>query len=425
MVKILANPSTITGKIIAPSSKSYTHRALAVGLLSKGKSTINNPLTSLDTNATIESCIALGAEIEQTESRINIKSEGTPIAPKEEIDVKNSGTTIRLMTSIAALAKEGEIVLSGDSSIIKRPIAPLLESLKDLGVDCTAMNGNPPVTIKARGIKGGMATIDGSKSSQFISSLLIACPKAEKSTIIKTKGEIVSEPYIQATKVVVEKFGTKIEQKNNAFHIKKTDYIPTTINIPSDYSSIAFLLAAGAITEGDLKIEINNENNFPQADSEIIKIMTKMNIKTELEKNRITVKNSENILGGEFNLSKCPDLLPVVSILAMKAKTSTKITGVAHARFKETDRLSVLNEELSKAGAKISEREDGLILNPPKNIKKCNFNSHKDHRMFMAFCIMGLASKESCIVEGVESVAVSYPNFIKDMKSLSADIEVE
>ena len=147
MVKILANPSTITGKIIAPSSKSYTHRALAVGLLSKGKSTINNPLTSLDTNATIESCIALGAEIEQTGSRITIKSEGTPIAPKEEIDVKNSGTTIRLMTSIAALAKEGEIVLSGDSSIIKRPIAPLLESLKDLGADCTAMNGNPPVTI--------------------------------------------------------------------------------------------------------------------------------------------------------------------------------------------------------------------------------------------------------------------------------------
>lgn len=425
MVKAFVNPSTITGRMIAPSSKSYTHRALTVGLLSKGKSTINNPLISLDTIATIQSCVALGAKIEQTESRINIESEGIPIAPKEEIDVKNSGTTIRLMTSIAALAKEGEITLSGDSSIRKRPMSPLLDSLRDLGVNCTSTNGNPPITIKAKGIRGGNTTIDGSKSSQFISSLLIACPKAAESTIIKTKGKIVSEPYIQATKIIVEKFGTKIKQKDNVFYVKKTDYIPTTINIPSDYSSIAFLLAAAAITKGNLKIEINNEDNFPQADSEIINILTKMNIMIELGKNHITVKNSENIVGGEFNLSKCPDLLPVVSILAIKAKTSTEITGVKHARFKETNRLSVLNTELSKTGAKINEFDDGLVINPPKSIKGCNFNSHKDHRMFMAFCIIGLASKEGCIIEDAESVAISYPNFINDIKNLSAEIEVK
>jgi len=150
-----------------------------------------------------------------------------------------------------------------------------------------------------------------------------------------------------------------------------------------------------------------------------------MNIMIELGKNHITVKNSENIVGGEFNLSKCPDLLPVVSILAIKAKTSTEITGVKHARFKETNRLSVLNTELSKTGAKINEFDDGLVINPPKSIKGCNFNSHKDHRMFMAFCIIGLASKEGCIIEDAESVAISYPNFINDIKNLSAEIEVK
>ena len=166
--------------------------------------------------------------------------------------------------------------------------------------------------------------------------------------------------------------------------------------------------------------------DLPQADKAIINILKKMGVDVQYDSRDgiISVTSNGELNGGNFDLSNSPDLLPVVVALALKAKEPVEINGVAHVRYKETDRLKVLALELSKTGAKVDEKEDGLIVHPSTSIDSCTLNSHNDHRMFMTFCLVGLASKNGCIIEGAESVDVSYPNFITDMHSLSARIEV-
>lgn len=424
MVSVEVKRSSINGSVKCPPSKSYTHRAIAIASLAIGESIVTNPLLARDTIATIDACKILGSSLKQNDNTIKIIGKNKFDAAEREINAENSGTTIRIATAMSALVQSGKTTLTGDESLRKRPMQPLLDALKQLGVDCySKTNGTPPVVVKGGGIRGGHTQIIGDVSSQFISALLISCIYADKDVEIDVGGEQVSKPYIDATLATMEKFGVKIENNYYThYNVKQQQYKPTRFDVPSDFSSAAMMLAAGAIAGVVTVSGLNFE--LPQADAKIVDILHDMGVSVKMSRAQgvISVSAPEKLEGDDFNLNNTPDLLPVVSILALKAKGKVRIRGVAHTRVKETDRIANIAKELKKFGADIEEFEDGLSIKVSEKLKNARLDAYNDHRLFMAFCIASLLT-DKCIIDGLESVDVSYPNFVDDLRKLGASIQ--
>jgi 3-phosphoshikimate 1-carboxyvinyltransferase len=484
LVEIVVKKSQLSGRISCPPSKSYSHRAIVISSLSNGVSNLENVLLSRDTIATINCCKMLGISVEsasindkqkstnnQLNSSLNavgnlkVSSIGGRVGfdtPEDILNAENSGTTIRLLTSMCSFVNAGFTVLTGDKSLRKRPMGDLTRSLNQLGVECfsSKISDTPPLIVKGGGMKGGEAIVNGQISSQFISSLLLSGIYAKRHVTIKILGEQVSKPYITSTISIMEKFGIEIKigkngsTKNNELMYNSVhptnnssiysnfrdmdkqnnpvtefydvpnekDYLSTDFRVPGDFSTAALLLSTAILTDGELTID-NLDFSLPQGDSNIINILKTMGADIIEDKNKGTIKVTGTKLldGGEFDLKDTPDLLPVVSILSLKCKNSVKITGISHARYKETDRVANIATQLVKFGADIKENFDSITIYPPKKIKSTMINSFDDHRLFMAFSIASLATEES-IIHGAESVDVSYPHFVSDLKKLGAKI---
>jgi len=426
MVSIIVRKSKISGSVRCPSSKSYSHRAIAIASLAERQSTITNALLARDTLATLAGCRALGAEIKHEGTTVQVKGKHSFDPPENVVNAENSGTTIRIMTAMSGLVKSGYTVLTGDESLRKRPMQPILDALSQLGVEAhsTRSNGTPPLIVKGGGIKGGTTIVDGSISSQFISGLLISGIYADSEIMMRIKGDLVSKPYVNATLATMKSFGVSVDHTPDMleYHIRKAEYRGTRFDVPSDFSTAALILSAGALVGEKLKVKGLNFS-LPQGDSQIVEIMQKMGckVKADKAKGEVVVQGTAALEGGDFNLADTPDLLPVVSMLALKAKDKVTITGVAHARVKETDRVANIAQELVKFGARIKEFHDGLAITAPKVLKGASLEAYNDHRLFMAFTIAAMLTEKS-IVAGAESVDVSYPNFISDMKDLGARV---
>ena len=409
----------ISGKIVCPSNKSYTHRAIFLASLTKGESTIENILHSADTKATIEACKKFGAKINENGNNLVINSDSSIHA--STIDAANSGTTIRIATAIASLA-DGKSTLSGDASLNQRPMKPLLDALESIGAKCSSNDGKPPVEVSGI-IKGGELSILGNISSQFISALMIAAPLSQNGIILNIEGDLVSKPYLDATISIMKKFGVdvKTEIPYKKYSINNQTYNSSSVTIPSDFSSLALLLSASVLIGDNLQIEATL-NDLPQGDEYFIEILKKLGADVDINGNIITVKSPEKLDGGKFDLSNTPDLLPPLSILTLKTTNPIEIFNVKHARYKETDRIAILARELQKLGIKVEEKEDGLILHSSDELNGANLNSENDHRLFMTFCIAGMYVG-NCIVSDAESVNVSYPNFIDDVNAIGGKIK--
>ena len=412
--------STISGRIVCPSNKSYTHRAIFLASMADGKSMIKNILKSGDTNATVNACRNFGVEIKEIGNNMAVKSTGELKLQNNTIDAANSGTTIRIVTAISALLDD-EIVLTGDSSLKKRPMQPLLDALGSLGAKCNSSAGKPPITVSGR-IKGGKVTISGNISSQFISAMMIIAPKLENGILLNIKGKLVSKPYVDATIISMKKFGVNVrtEIPYKKYVIPSQNYKSTAFTVPSDFSSLALLLSASVLVGENLTIEISL-GDMPQADEAIIDILEILGVIVTLDKNTIKIKSPKKLNGGKFDLSNSPDLIPAIAILALKASKPIEIFNVKHARYKETDRIAILARELSKLGIKVVEKNDGLILRNTGSLTGGNLNSENDHRLFMAFCIAGMYV-DNCTISDPESVEISYPNFISEMKRIGCKI---
>ena len=412
--------SQLNGEIICPPSKSYTHRSIFLAALSDGKSIVKNSLYSSDTRATIDACKTFGVDVHESGDVISIDNSINLEGQGGIIDVVNSGTTIRIATAIAAISPN-KTILSGDSSIKKRPMKPLLDSLESLGAKCISDDGKPPITVSGR-IRGGEVKIMGDVSSQFVSALLIIAPRLQNGLEINIEGNIVSKPYIDSTIASMEKFGIKLvtEEKYKKYKIKPQVYKPTEFSVPSDFSNLALLLAAIVLVGNNVSIRISM-GDLPQGDELFIDILEKMGVIVTLQNNMITVKTPVKLDGGKFDLGNTPDLLPPLAILVLKSQNPIWIYNVAHARFKETDRIKIIAREIKKIGVRVEEKDDGIILYPPENIKSAKLESENDHRLFMAFCICGMYIG-SCEVSNPESVEVSYPNFISDITKIGGKI---
>lgn len=410
--------SKISGTLVCPPNKSYTHRAIFLASLADGKSTIKNVLYSRDTNATISACKSFGATIIQDNSNLIVNGI-KKIKSSSEIDASNSGTTIRIAAAIAALG-EGKTMLSGDESLRQRPMQPILDALESIGAKCSSKNGKPPLAITGKVI-GGEVTILGNISSQFVSALMLMSPLTEKGLVLNVDGDLVSKPYLDATIAIMKKFGVTVKNiksyKNYA--VSQQKYKPTTFIVPSDFSSLAMLLSASILVGDNITIKTTIDE-LPQADRAIFDILKKLGATVNIEKDMVSVQ-AQNLNGGKFDLSDSPDLLPPLAILSLKSSKPIHIFNVKHARYKETDRIAILARELKKLGIKVEEKEDGLILELTSKLHSADLNSENDHRLFMAFCIAGMYVG-NCTVSDPESVDVSYPDFISDFKKVGGKI---
>lgn len=420
-MKCKVDKSRLSGVISCPPNKSYSHRAIFLASLANGKSILRNVLLSRDTLATVNACKVFGAKIEINGSTVTVESTGEIIPQSHDIDASNSGTTIRISAALSSLS-DYTITLTGDHSLQKRPMQPLLDALEQLGVHCTSKDGKPPVTITGKAI-GGTTHISGSISSQFISALLIAGPKMKNGLTLEIDGALVSKPYLDSTIATMKKFGGTVNTISpyKKYHVPNQEYKPNDFVVPSDFSSMALLFSAAVLLGEDMSIEASI-GDLPQGDREILSYLEKLGVKINIG-DKITIISPSLLNGGRFDLSNNPDLLPPMAILALKTSKPIEIYNVKHARFKETDRIAILAKELVKIGVGVTEKEDGLILEAPKIIKSAELDSSEDHRLFMALSIAGMFVG-NCTVTDPDSVDVSYPTFVEDMKKIGAKILV-
>ncbi|MCD6248550.1 MAG: 3-phosphoshikimate 1-carboxyvinyltransferase [Hadesarchaea archaeon] len=426
MAQIRIRPSKLGGEIEAQPSKSYTHRALCIGLLADGESGISGPLQSLDTEATVRALEILGGDLEKEDKVWRVTGTGGRITPRGKIiNVMNSGTTLRFMSAIAALSPK-PVTLTGDESILTRPMGPLIKALRNLGARavCRGGKGRPPVTVGG-GIRGGETQITGAISSQFISALLLACPYASEDVSISVEEEPRSKPYILMTLEILKLAGGKISRNRDLteFDIPGGQiFNPIDYAVPGDFSSASFILGGAALTGSSVRVRGLDVNDV-QGDKKILTFLEEFGAEVKVKRKTIEVSGTGELYGIEADCGDTPDLVPVLAVLGAAAEGRTILTNMPHLRFKEVDRLRALSVELKKLGARVREREDELQIWGTRQLRGGKFNSYGDHRMAMALAMAGLAAKGETVVEGAECISVSYPNFVKDMQGLGANIE--
>ena len=437
MILKVKNISQIGGVVKAPPSKSYSHRAVILASLAKGTSKLYDMLYSEDTLASIRVCEALGAKINRTDECLEVIGTGGKLHNSCEapIDLANSGTTLRLMTSVSALS-DNEVILTGDDSLKTRPMGLLMGALQPLGVETESLNDNDkaPILIKP-GYFGGETNIYGNVSSQFISSILISSPLSERGVTLYVLPEFKSRPYVNMTLDIMRKFGVKtlkgyyLKHANcdkehqscriDEFKVTKQNYAACDYTVEGDYSSASYLLALIAINGGKAKIQ-NLFRNSKQGDKYILDILQAMGAKVIRGDDYVEIGSNGELKAIDVDLSNAPDLLITVAVLAAMAEGTTNITGVAHARVKETDRIDTTCRELEKLGCKVIEREDGMSITG--GVTSGVVDSHGDHRLAMAFSLIGL--KHDIKITNGEVFDVSFPNFIESMAQLGFELEL-
>ncbi|MDG6922266.1 MAG: 3-phosphoshikimate 1-carboxyvinyltransferase [Nitrososphaerota archaeon] len=439
---IAGRPKRFRGKLRLPPSKSYLHRALFIASLGSGSSEITNCGTTFseDILATMDVLRAFGTKIERA-SRANgaLKvTPGTTKRPSIRIFARASGTTARFAIAYAALSK-GKVILSGDETLSRRPMQSIFESLAELGVRCSYENevGKLPVLINGGGIKGGDCSVDGSISSQFISSLLISCTRARSDCLIRIKDptKLVSKPYIDATLAVLSHFGLVVEPLMSeasyaGFRIIGNQVAkPSKLAIPGDMSSAAAIIGTTLAADGSSDLQGINES-FPQSDAAFIPIAERFGALIQERQSHLSVKSKRTKSRDlEFDLKESPDIVPVVAGLAAALGRRVKISNVGHLRFKESDRLSVLSRELRKLGVKTRETQTTLAILDSNNDSRGTqwdivIDPAKDHRMLMALTIAGLSGRYGKIlIRDPDCVRKSYPTFVRDMQKMCGEKE--
>ena len=404
----------LKGTVSPPPSKSHTHRAIILAALSGGTCRIDSPLLSFDTRATMDAVRALGADVEEHGDHIIVKG-GDIHAPERPIDVANSGTTLRLMTGICSLFGS-ETVLTGDASIRKRPMGPLLESLSAAGVACSSENGKPPVRVKGP-VTGSRLTIDGSVSSQFVSSLLMMSPLTGKEMEVRITGDLVSKPYIDITLALMKRFGVSAKEVSEGlYRIEPGNYIPADYTVPADFSSAAFPLVAGAL--GGSVTARGLDLSDAQGDSKVIDILRDTGAEIKIDGDKVTCTRRGRPKAAEIDMGDIPDLFPVIAVLLSTAEGTSRLYGAPHLRFKESDRIALTEKMLKTLGADITATDDGCIIRGVPRLRGGRIEHEGDHRMFMAGAVASLVSDGPVSMEDDGCWNVSYPGFPEQMRDV-------
>ncbi len=421
-MRFRATPSKVSGRIAASPSKSYTHRAILLAALSGGPSRIGRPLLADDTEATVDGVRAFGAEVARRDGDLVVASKGLR-PPSGTVDARNSGTTLRLLAGVAATL-DGSTTLTGDASLRKRPMGPLLDALEALGARARSLGGRglPPVEI-AGPLVGGSASIPGSVSSQFISSLLVASPLARGSTRLRVLPPLRSEPYVEVTRDLMAQFGAEVTRTEEGYETAGGQgYRATDVEVPGDYSSAAFPLVAAALTDGDVTVDGLHPES-PQGDRGLLDVLRSFGASVEVAHDAVRVRGGP-LRGQRVDVGNTPDLFPVLAVLATQSEGPSRFVNGEHLRLKESDRIETTVALLKAMGADVEPTRDGCVVRGSTRLREAFVESHGDHRILMAAAVAGLVADGPVDISEPSCYRISYPSFLEDLRSLGAAFEV-
>lgn len=412
-MKKIITPSSYKGSLHAPPSKSFMQRAIAIALLANGRTTLTNPCISEDCIAALEMAKNLGAIIKLHDNKVSIQK--TIEITNNTLHAGESGLGIRCFIPVSALFSDN-IIFTGSGSLKTRPLTMLEAPLKALGAKVSTHNGYLPVNIQGP-IKGGSIHVDGSISSQVLTGLLIALPKAINNSVVSVHN-LLSIPYIDMTLQIIKDFGVNIINEDyRTFTIEGNQtYTGRTYEIEGDWSGIAFHLVGGAI-RGPVKITGINQNSM-QADKVILEALKRAGADVTISANSIIVSNNK-LKAFTFDATHCPDLFPPLSNLAASCTGTSIIKGISRLTHKESNRAMVLKEVWGKLGIQIELINDEMHIKGGE-ILGGKIDSHNDHRIAMMGAIAVLNAKNTIEITNAEAVSKSYPLFFEDFEKLKA-----
>jgi len=405
-------PGPVSGRLRAPASKSHAQRVLIAAALAEGTSRILNPGHSDDVRACLRVIQALGAQVEDRGDELLIRGGGTPA--HDVLDCGESGFCLRSTSAVAALF-DRRLTLEGHGSLATRPVDMVVDALRQFGVSVETRGGCPPVLIQGP-LKGGRAVVDGSSSSQFLSGLLLALPRAQGDSEIEVKN-LRSGPYVQMTLDVLKAFGLQAEASADLSRFRipgRQAYRAATVDVEGDWSGAAFLLVAGAIA-GDVQVE-GLLPDSSQADRAILAALEAAGAKPVWAEGIVRVRHTE-LRAFEFDATDCPDLFPPLAALACHCVGTTRILGAERLKHKESDRATVLVKELGGLGIDIRVEGDTMSITGGP-LRGNTVDSHNDHRIAMAGAVVALRSRQGALIEGEGCVAKSYPEFFEHLQQL-------
>jgi len=410
----------IDATVNIPGSKSLTQRALIIASLAEGTSRIHHALVSEDTQYLIAALRLFGVGITVHDDTMIVENRTTRLRnPGARIYLGNNGTSLRFLTSLAACA-EGEVCIDGGPRLRERPVGPVMEALKKLGIRCRSLGieGYPPVIIEGGTIGGGRVTFRDTQSSQYVSSLLIVAPRATDDVTIELVGNIASRPYIDMTIDVMNRFGVEVERYGESEYMVQAPqaYRGQAYTVETDLSNASYFFLAAALCRGRVRVPDIDPRTI-QGDRGVLNIIEQMGASVTAGESGIDIVGTEPV-GGDmvFDMSSMPDMVPTVAVLAAYRKGRTVITNVAHLRIKECDRIAAVVTELTRMGIAAEEREDGLSVTggTPQGVR---IETYEDHRIAMAFAMAGLVTEGMEITDRT-CVNKSFPRFWDTLNQL-------
>ena len=416
-MKQIKTIDNLDASVSIPGSKSITHRYLIMAALAEGRSWLGNGLWCDDTRYTATALERLGAQIRHSPKAIEVIGTGGVLnCPSEPIYLENAGTSMRLLTAVACLGR-GSCVLVGNERLHTRPMQELLEALQPLGgvVESLQEKGYPPVRIRGSGLKGGSTMVNASRSSQFVSAILLVAPYATKPVEIAVQG-LVSKPYVDVTLDGMSKFGVNAcwLDKNNLRVKAPGRYLAGSYHVEGDCSSASYFWAAAAISRGKV-LTRNILHETRQGDLAFLDILCQMGCRAEWHDHGVTLYGGK-LRSVEVDMKDMPDMVPTLAVTAAFAQGTTVISNVGHLRIKESDRLRAIAEELEKMNVQVKEEEDRLAIRggtPRGALIAC----HNDHRIAMSFAVAGLVAEGVCIDDEL-CVNKSFPQFWETFEQL-------
>ncbi|NUN98134.1 MAG: 3-phosphoshikimate 1-carboxyvinyltransferase, partial [Candidatus Omnitrophica bacterium] len=380
-------------EISLPGSKSYTNRALLLAALADGESTLTNALFSDDTERMVECLNALGIRVEADRAGkvLKVRGQGVPtVSPSEPLYCGNAGTAIRFLAPFCAFGP-GEVILTGNERMRQRPIRDLLDGIRQVGGEAVDLEGTgcPPIRVKGGGLSGGLCRIEGSRSSQYFSALLLSAARMEQGLTLAVEGELVSKPYIDMTLSILERFGVyAANSEYRRLHVppgqepKAIDY-----EVEGDASAASYFLAAAAVTGKTVRVGPLPEDTC-QGDRGFVRVLAEMGCGWRQVGDRVELTGG-TLRGVEADLNAMSDTAQTLAVVALFAEGPTTIRNIANTRIKETDRIAALHQELEKLGAVVEEFPDGLRIHPKKVYTPAGIETYDDHRMAMSFAVAG------------------------------------
>ena len=421
MIEIQPIRKRLNATMEVPGSKSYTNRALLVAALANGTSTVTGALFSDDTRYMCNALQKLGVEIDADEKRATFDVYGNggdiPVSGAE-LYIGNSGTTSRSLTAYVSLG-HGKFVIDGDEPMRRgRPISDLLDALMQIGVSAHTQfyNGHLPVIVDADGIKGGRTRLDVSKSSQFLTALLLIAPYAKNGMEIEVVGNR-EMPYIDITLAVMETFGVQvINQGYKCFRIEGgQQYRPRSYNVEPDASSASYFFAAAALTGGRVTVQ-HLHLDSAQGDVGFVHVLEQMGCQVTASDAGITVTGPRQLKGIDVNMRVISDTALTLAAIAPFADSKVTIRNIEHTRWQETDRIHAMVTELRKLGVPVVEHQDGLEISPT-SITPATIDTYDDHRMAMAFALIGL-KVPGIRINDPECVSKTFPHYFEVLEQL-------